>query len=489
MKKRTLIIPAIIALGAGAVANTYADSASTDFSITVNPSASLTVSAASVNLDMTPTQAGVYDSDTLTVTASTNNTTGYTLVLETNNTALESDTINPNTGTKPTIPSIAESQDGITAAAFAASTDSNVLNHWGIAIGSANFNAIKASQTLKTTSAPAVGDATVLTMASKLDLLTVPGIYSTTLNFEMTTNPLPDTLESAYAKANKQKATIDGHDYYAMQDMNSTICADVDIPSELQVYDTRDNHIYTIGRLADNRCWLLDNLALDLTNSTTLAALSDTNTNASTTTLGYLRGTTSRNPSQDPNGNYATAGVSSFDWSSLPNYTSPLININSKDTVSLNNMDTAGGWKIGGYYNFCAASAGSYCYSEGHFSVNDASEDICPTGWRLPTGGYSVDGEYEVVAAAIATEGQYGYTGEGYGAIRNALHLPLSGILGYQEDSNQGSYGLFWSATRNSSNNTGMYYMYTTISSINPWSFHGSGEDIYNGASIRCIAK
>ncbi len=491
MKKTNFIIPAIIALGASVAANgAYADSASTDFSITVQPSASLSVSAASVNLDITPNKTGVYDSAELTVTASTNSTAGYTLVMETDNTALESSTVNPITGTKPTIPSIIESQSGISAADFEASTDSSILNHWGLAIGSGNFNAIKTTQTIKETDTQAVGDDTVLTMASKLDLLTVPGIYSTTLNFQLTANIPAVSLEESYAAHGKTKTTIGGNQYYAMQDMTPAICEYVNvIPGQLQVYDNRDNTIYTIGKLADNRCWLLDNLALDLSDPTTLAALSDVNTNASSTTLSYLHGTTTRDSSQDPDGNYATAGVSSFDWNSSPSYTSPLINMSSKDTVSSNNMDTAGGWKIGGYYNFCAASAGSYCYSEGHFSSSDASEDICPAGWRLPTGGYDGNGEYEVIAAAIATEGQYGYTGEGYVAIRNALHLPLSGILSYQEDSDQGNYGLFWSSTHSNNSNSGMHYLYATLNSINPWSYHGSGKDIYEGASVRCIAK
>ena len=494
MKKQKLIIPAIIALGAGLFANgAYADSASTDFSITVQPSASLTVESA--NLNITPNKDGFFDSTTIDVTASTNSTAGYTLVMATDQTFLKSSTVNPSTGTNPTIPSLALSQNGITEQQFNNSTSDDVLNHWGIAIpngdyGNGNYNAIKAEQVINYRNTNIIGDITTLSLAAKLNLLTVPGVYSTTLNFHLTANTPIITLEESFAAHSKTKTTIGGNQYYAMQDMTPAICEYVNvIPSQLQVYDNRDNTIYTIGKLADNRCWLLDNLALDLSNPTTLAALSNINTNASSTALSYLRGTTTRDSSQDPDGNYATAGVSSFDWNSSPNYTSPLINMNSKDTVSSNNMDTAGSWKIGGYYNFCAASAGSYCYSEGHFSSSDASEDICPAGWRLPTGGYDGNGEYEAIAATIATEGQYGYTGEGYVAIRNALHLPLSGILSYQEDSDQGNYGLFWSSTRPNNSNSGMHYLYATLNSINPWSYHGSGEDIYKGASVRCIAK
>ena len=494
MKKQTLIIPTIIALGAGIVSNTYADTA-TDFSITVNPSLSLSVSASSVELEITPSKAGAYDSGTLSVTASTNNTTGYTLTMAATSSALTSNTINPVTGTEPTIPSIAASQNGISAADFAATTSSDYLNHWGLAVGSGNFNAVPTtSQTIKTSNVNIIDDVTTLTMASKLDLLTVPGVYSTTLNFQMTANPLPDTLESAYAKAEKQKATIDGHDYYAMQDMSSTICADVDIPSELQVYDSRDNHIYTIGRLADERCWLLDNLALDLTNSTTLAALSDTNTNASSTALGYLRGTTSRDPSQDPDGNFATAGVAN--WTSDYSYSAPLINTskeNESNGTITNPNDTlveAANWKYGIYYNYCAASAGSYCYGNGttegvsldrQNTAIDAEFDICPAGWRMPTGGSveSDGGEYQNLYD------QYENAADGQTlAFRKAFHATMQGMYYGSQASYQGGEGWYWSSTKQSD-----HYMYILYSYYTPMISAASTATHYYGHTVRCIAK
>ena len=471
MKKTKLIIPTIIALGAGVFANTYADTASTDFSITVNPSASLTVSSASVNLNITPNKNGVYDSDTLTVTASTNNTTGYTLVLETDNTALESNTINPNTGTKPTIPSIAESQSGISAADFEASTDSSILNHWGLAIGSANFNAIKASQTLKTTNAPAVSDATVLTMASKLDLLTVPGVYSTTLNFQMTVNPVPDTLESAYAKAGKQKATIGGNQYYAMQDMQSVICSDVDLLSELQVYDKRDNNIYTIGKLADGRCWLLDNLALDPTDPNT--TMDDTNTNASAAAItNFLEGSASA-----PSTGWSTAPVAVENGSSA--YDAPLFNKTNKDVIPTGTA--AYGWKSGIFYNFCATSVGTYCYAGGSSTGSDTniSQDICPSGWKVPSSNGSDGGEFGTLYAAYPSIP----SGEPqYYRVRMALHMPLAG---YSNGSITGvnEYGRAWS-TRTYGGYSA-YYLYLSTSSTSPQADTGRN----NAHSVRCVAK
>lgn len=518
MKKQKLIIPAIIALGASIAANgAYADTASTDFSITVNPSASLTVSAASVNLQITPNKSGVYDSASLDVTASTNSTAGYTLTMATSNTSLTSSTINVNTGTNPTIPSIAESQTGISAADFAASTDSNVLNHWGLAIGNGNFNAIKSEQTIKTTDTNITNDTTTLSMASKLDLNTVPGVYSTTLNFQLTANTPVITLEDSYAAHGKTKATISGNQYYSMQDMSTSICEYANVvPSSLHVYDSRDNTIYTIGKLADNRCWLLDNLALDLTNTEVKNAMYDssnpshsTMTNATNEQLGYLfnGGRDINNPATN---NLPTVGLTN--WASSNSYSTPLINITNKDVLPaqdngtdepLASFVTNGKWKVGGYYNYCAASAGSYCYGDDPIggtsndrqdTAIDAEYDICPSGWRMPTGGpigtagtaTEDGGEYQALAKAI-TDNNSSFSGEpAYSDFRKALRLPLSGyFIGANGASSQGYMGRFWSST---------YYSYTMnymhvpyISKTNIYPQHSYDRNY--GLSVRCIAK
>ena len=182
-----LVIPIIL----GCISSAHAES--TDFSITVEPSASITLSSNAVNLEITPTKQGVYRSGSLTVSAATNSPDGYTLTMTTTEPDLVSDTLNASTNDFPHIETIAESQNGISAADFEASTDANILNHWGIAIDSGNFNAMKTSKIIKTTAAAASADTTTVSMASKLNLLTVPGKYSTTINFQIVANnPTPD---------------------------------------------------------------------------------------------------------------------------------------------------------------------------------------------------------------------------------------------------------------------------------------------------------
>lgn len=480
-----LVIPIIL----GCISNAHAES--TDFSITVEPSASITLSSNSVNLEITPTRQGVYRSGSLTVSAATNSPSGYNLVMTTTEPDLVSDTLNAATNAFPHIETIAESQNGISAADFEASTDDNILNHWGIAIDSGNFNAMKTSKTIKTTAAAASADVTTISMASKLNLLTVPGKYSTTINFQITANPLPDTLDSAYGKANKTKATINGRQYYAMQDMSTAICEDVDvINDQLQVYDTRDNTIYTIGKLADERCWLLDNLALDAASPIVQTKMSPDNTHATQEAItNFISGGNPKNYS-----GWATEAVSS---GATDTYTEPRINADNKNltraslTDPIDPIEAANDWKFGVYYNYCAASIGTYCYAEGqgvnnHDSALDLENDICPSSWRIPTGGeayenyVSYDGEYQELAKAITGTSAYF---DAYGDVfRTAFHLPLAGWSGLDPAIDDYNSVSLWSSTV-LENGFDAFYLYADDGLI-PNSSGFRAMDM----SVRCVA-
>ena len=283
-----------------------------------------------------------------------------------------------------------------------------------------------------------------------------------------------------------QTGTGNNFHFYAMWEKepktiaNSTYLQEVEAcPASLttgQVYtvkDSRDNTEYHTARLADGNCWLLDNLALDLTSSTVLSGMNESNTHASNTTLGYLKGTATRDPSTDPDGQYATAAVANW-TSSSSSYSAPLTNISNKDVIPSDSMSQAGQYKVGGYYNYCAASAGSYCYgngiSEGTSSGN-ATEDICPKGWRMPTENTS--GEYK----ALYDNTSYNT----YANYRSALRLPLSGYFYSGSAGGQGSGGYFWSSTRG--RDYDMYYLRLDTSGVFP-----SGLNLrYYGSSVRCV--
>lgn len=196
---------------------------------------------------------------------------------------------------------------------------------------------------------------------------------------------------------------------------------------------------------------MLDNLRLDITNSTILNSLTTSNTHVDSTSLTSLK--------------------SRFTIWNLSNPTNsstvPKANADYKDTTTTTYGYGSG--KIGVYYNYCAASAGSYCYNTG---TGDASYDLCPAGWRMPTGGRS--GEYRYLYDAYSWDGTN---------VENALSTPLSGGFLNGSTVEKGSDGRFWSSTYYSGGN--MNYLYVLPGDVYPNTYISR----YSGLSLRCIAQ
>jgi hypothetical protein len=119
-----ILLSALILGTSFGTTSVFATDPEVDLSVTVNPSLTLSVSSNSVNLPITPDADGEYNTTNFIITSATNNMYGYTLTMSTedDHTYLESTTVNPTTGTKPQIQSLASSQDGISAATFEAAT-------------------------------------------------------------------------------------------------------------------------------------------------------------------------------------------------------------------------------------------------------------------------------------------------------------------------------------------------------------------------------
>ncbi len=307
-------------------------------------------------------------------------------------------------------------------------------------------------------------------------------------------DPLTTTFDEAFGNAGKTKVTVNNQQYYKEQDMTSFICDSITEGQTTELVDIRDNTIYHVGKLADGRCWMLDNLALDpVANG---SSLTPSNTNATQAAIdNYLTSSGTA-----PQTGWATEAVSYETSSSV--YDQPRINIASKDVLptTYNSTDeplasivTSENWKVGIYYNYCAASIGTYCYASGQgidkneSSAIDADQDICPANWRMPTGGpigtagtTTGGGEYQTLynAYPAISGGDSQYT-----RFRKVLRLPLSGNFDNGSAGSQGYYGRFWSSTYGDSYY--MYYLYVNTSNINP---QGNSYR-YRGSSIRCIAK
>lgn len=302
------------------------------------------------------------------------------------------------------------------------------------------------------------------------------GEYTNVINFYAVTNPEPMTLYNAYRAANKPLY----NGYYALQDLTFQVCGNAEVigdSSKMQAIDTRDGSIYWVTKLADGNCWLLDNLTLDLTNPAVLSGLSEDNTNASNTTLNYLK-----NGGGDTDDQYATSGVSN--WVDGYSYSDPLVNMDSKEIVPSDSASTAGAWKIGGYYNYCAATAGSYCYGDGESyetSSDDATEDICPAGWKIPADQY--DEGYANLIYSMFDDVDISSDPTASASFRSALRLPLSGFFIEGSIYYQNSDGSWWSSSPGSDSDILALGADTSII------YTTNSEDRSHGTSIRCMAE
>ena len=212
-----------------------------------------------------------------------------------------------------------------------------------------------------------------------------------------------------------------------------------------KVVDSRDGEEYLVQRLADGKCWMLDNLTLG---SSSVIALTPNDTNiANNWTLPAMA------------------------WDEFDSYTTAKIDTSFKNDVPENAPSgSLGSNKVGVYYNYCAASGGSICDSS---NSNNASYDICPKGWRMPTGGSS--GEYGVLYAAYNNAGNF---------MKN-LSTPMSGYYDYVSASSIGAAGWFWSSTRY--DNSKMYLL--KVDYDNTVDLYNTDISRMDGASVRCVLK
>ena len=279
------------------------------------------------------------------------------------------------------------------------------------------------------------------------------------------------TFNAAYADANKSQ--LSGH--YKMQDGTDSLCKEIYVGATETLIDSRDNTTYMTGRLKDGKCWMLDNLALDPTNSTTASNMNESNTNATQEAINNLLngGSTTTGWS-----NTAVANVIT-NFNNNDSYIQPRINNASKDTLvtSYGPASTNGQAKVGIYYNYCAASASTYCYAYGQGidapdTIIDAPQDICPANWRMPTG--SNTGEYYALAQ------KYGSDASNTNSLQYNLSTPLSGLYNVSSAFDQGSYGSWWSSTYLNSYN--VYNLYVGPTNMYPYYYYRS-----YGQSMRCL--
>ena len=174
----------------------------------------------------------------------------------------------------------------------------------------------------------------------------------------------------------------------SMQTFSSSDCNAMSISDVTARKDIRDDNVYTIAKLADGKCWMVENLRLDNDANITPANTHSTNNAFGGVFTGLAKPEKTDHPDATPNSLYSTDGttvnvITGGTGHRMPRYN----NTNTDRSLPASYTDTHDHqwYGFGNYYTWPAAIADTSYYNTNNQPAETSS--LCPTGWRLPRGG------------------------------------------------------------------------------------------------------
>lgn len=270
--------------------------------------------------------------------------------------------------------------------------------------------------------------------------------------------------------------------------MQGFSCSSLSTNQITALTDTRDSNVYTVGKMQDGNCWMMENLRLDST-----ATINSSNTNNPASGFTGLA-QSSDDWCTDANGtcinqnkvntNNTNLGGISASGLSIINGPGRLNGSNENAGAVGNDGNNYSWYAYGNYYNWYTATAGTGTYS---VASGNATSDICPNGWSVPAGYVSSSnkGQFSALDSAMGGTGDnqsssvtasnrwrsypnnFVYSGTWYGSITDA----------------RGFYGHYWSRAVYDNDGAMNFYLSYNKVEINPGS---AGK--YIGFSVRCLA-
>ncbi|MDR1300716.1 MAG: fibrobacter succinogenes major paralogous domain-containing protein [Candidatus Nomurabacteria bacterium] len=273
--------------------------------------------------------------------------------------------------------------------------------------------------------------------------------------------------------------------------------------------DTRNDQEYCIGKLKDEKVWMLDNLKLELgvvnpadtTKDTTILEPANTNVDSNKTVdfawSGFISGTNdggnfvktgylTKNGTRgtDLGGNYYTnlnawrqVDPKNPDMSNSTNCQNNTGTDNDNGNISYNTNSKTG---CGYLYNFYTATAST--------AEHNKTYSICPSGWKLPSGQVSGDFSYldskytpgtgEYHDSDVISQGLWLSAGAWQGAFSGYYDSDL------HSQSLRGDYwssSIGYSITEDSASET--YILSTAVAPGMAYSVR------YNGLAVRCLVS
>jgi uncharacterized protein (TIGR02145 family) len=251
-----------------------------------------------------------------------------------------------------------------------------------------------------------------------------------------------------------------------MADMTQDYCDTLTLNEPMILTDARNNQEYQIAKLADDNCWMLNNLKITPQD----VASADSNLNnpgVNTTAL-------------------AAAGSSVYSYN-IPQWYDPT------STSADGNTNIESSTFYGYLYNWCAATgADSATCTADNVMPTDAATSICPANWRLPKGGSvgDVNNEFSQLNAKMAgfadnqdsiyqnNHSNYFSNWQHDGSFKGVLSgYWIAGFVG------QDYRGNLWSSSYNPNNPNNARNAFIDPGDIMP----GNGNNRGNGFAVRCL--
>ena len=280
--------------------------------------------------------------------------------------------------------------------------------------------------------------------------------------------------------------------------------------------DERDNQTYAIARLADNKCWMIENLRLEAEHTRSAEDQALAQGYGTSATYGNFGGLANAESSgftstYTANSLYYSGtqeGTATIDIgaSDQPGYRMPRynnINTSTRATNPTSNTfpsdNTTGGmYSYGGYYTWHAAIADLTYNGTNNQSTTGTS--LCPAGWHLPKGGNNrntANNEFLAFSEALVGTKPANYDSQTYpyytgtpedNYASNKLraypnNFLYSGYFNTSSAGDRGSYGSYWSSTAYRSYNSYGLVLYS--SNVGPGTTY---NDKNHAQSIRCMA-
>ena len=361
---------------------------------------------------------------------------------------------------------------------------------------------------------PESSDSYTFYYATRVDHTKPAGTYTTTITYTAT-------------------GKIASESPIAMQAFSAQQCNSMGLHEIAKLYDTRDGQAYRVRKMDDGKCWMIDNLRLELIEDMVFTPDDSDVKTATTVNFNWRYYDDSFEEwvgfTGTREGDFVTwgeltkmgypAGGYGFDYMAW-RQVDPSMEIFYPDDVAAWGYED---WQVeayyycrpgraafwygsltgcGYFYNFFTATAGTSDDPSGNEQLA-ATGSICPAGWRLPITGFDYYGSDSDIALLNGfMNGDGAPSAESYDYVNNRSYvdnwLPSGawqGAMGgrYMGGSifNTGSNGSYWSAT--SGNYRG--YMFEFNSSPDPDDPSSSIYMYYNfgnygfGLPIRCMLR